>query len=156
MDVDAIIGAVRGVLTGTVGSVRTVPSGTFTELVTGDTSDPETWMRARHGASGALQAMADVEIGAPSPTGWIGPPHASSAVWRLPVDVLLYYGALPFADLTPSHRYTIRAQAAEDAVTVTLALMWPGNVTSDATATATGIVSGMLHQAGEPSVERED
>jgi len=156
MDVDAIANAVRGVLTGTVGTVRTVTSGKFTEKVHAATADPEIWIRARQGTAGALQAMADVEIGTPRQTGWVGPVSANTGVWVLPVDVLLYYAALPFADVTPSRRYDIRAQAAEDAVTATLALTWPGNLVQDVSANATAIVSGLLHKRGEPVVEREE
>jgi hypothetical protein len=155
MDVDAISDAVRGVLTGTVGTVRTVASGKFTEKIHGNAADPEVWIRARQGSSGALQAMADVRIGAARRTGWIGPANANKNIWVLPVDVLLYYAALPYADLVPGRRYDIRAQAAEDTVTVTLALTWPGNLTEDVSSNATGIVPGGFVARGEPAIERE-
>lgn len=156
MDVDAIANAIRGVLTGTVGSIRTVASGKFTELVHGDAADPEIWIRGRQGSEGALQAMADVMIGSPRRTTWIGPPSASQGVWVVPVAVHLYYASLPYSDLVPARRYDIRAQAAEDAVAVGLALTWPGNLTQDVDSNATSIVSGILHPRGEPRVFREE
>lgn len=155
MDVDAITNAVRGVLTGTVGSVRTVATGKFGEDVHDASTDLEAWIRGRSGTEGALQAQADVRIGTPRRTGWIGPPNANQGTWVVPVDVVLYYAALPYSDLVPARRYDIRAQAAEDAVTVTLALTWSGNLVQDASSNATGIVSGILHPRGEPVVERE-
>lgn len=155
MDVSAITSAVRGVLTGTVGTIRTVASGKFAEKVHGQITDPEVWIRARQGTSGALQAQVDVRTGVPRRTGWIGNPAASQGVWVLPVDIITYYASLPYADLVPARRYDIRDQAAEDAVTLTLALTWSGNLTQDADSNATGIVSGILHPRGEPSVERE-
>ena len=156
MDVDAIAGAVRGVLTGTLGTVRTVPSGRFAQKVHADVSEPEAWVRGRSGAAGALQAQCDVQIGAARRTGWIGPSTANLGVWIVPLDVLLFYAALPFADLAPARRYDIRAQAAEDTVLASLALCWPGNLTQDTLSAPTGIVSGVLHPRGEPTVEREE
>lgn len=156
MNVDAITGAIRGVLTGTVGTIRVVAAGKFTELVHGDTSDPEVWIRGRQGAAGTLQAMADVRLGVPERTGFIGNPAADRNVWELPLDVHLYYASLPYSDLVPARRHDIRAQAAEDVVTLALALTWPGNLLTDASAVATGIVSGILHPRGEARVDREE
>lgn len=156
MDVDAISTAVREVLTGTLGSVRTVTAGKFEENVHDESSDAEMWLRGRSGTAGALQAQADVRIGTARQTGWAGPPSANITVWVLPLEVGLYYAAQPYGDLVTSRRYLIRAQAAEDAVTVTQALTWPGNLTATAAAAATGIVSGILQPRGEPVVEREE
>ena len=150
MNVDAITDAVRGVLMGTAGSVRTVTVGRFAEDVHDDTEDGAAWVRGRTGAAGALQAQADIRVGVPRRTGWVGSQAASIGVWVLPLTVVLRYAVPALVDLREDVRYAIRAQAAEDAVEVGLALTWPGNVPS------VSVVSDVLHAAGTPTVERED
>lgn len=149
MDVDAIIGAVRGVLQGDLGVVRTVPSTTFAEKMTAAVEDEAAWLRAR------VRSQVEVRHGLPIQTGWGGPPNANVGVWTMPIDVVMTYAVRAHADLIPARRYTVSAQAAEDAATVQLALGHAGNLTVDESSNATGIVSGFLHRRGDPRVERD-
>jgi hypothetical protein len=151
----AIVDAITGVLSGALGSVRTIPAGRFATDLHDDSSDAEAWVRGRHGAAGTLQAQADVRIGAALHTTWVGPPSADLGLWLLPIDVVLRYAAEPYADLDATRRRTIREQALTDAHLVSLALMWPGQLTVDTGGTPTGITSGLLHQRAAPRISRE-
>lgn len=143
IDASAVLDAVRGVLAGTLGSVRTVGSTELDETSHGQTSDGERWIRA----TGTVQA--DVQItGGPWQTTAIGPSTASAGVWVLGLTVELSYSISPYADLTPARRYTARQEAIEDVEKITLALCWPNNVAVDASANATGLISGRLSRQG--------
>lgn len=143
IDASAVLDAVRGVLAGTLGSVRTVGSTELDETSHGQTSDAERWIRA----SGTVQCDVQVTSG-PWQSVALGPTTASAGLWILGLVVELSYAISPYADLTPARRYAARQEAIEDVEKVSLALCWPGNVDVDGSANATGLVSGRLSRQG--------
>ena len=138
IDASAVLDAVRGVIRGELGSVRTV-STTYGEESHEATSDAERWIR------GAAEVQADVQVtSGPWHSGAVGPGTASSGLWVLGLVVELSYSLAPYADLTPGTRYAARQSATKDVERLTLALTWPGNLSVDGSANATGLVSGRL------------
>lgn len=150
MNAERIGDAIRGVLLGTLGSVRTVPVGTFGETVHSGTPDSARWIRAK------VRAQADVRLPPPARTGIVGSAHASVAILAQDVFITITYAADATEDLIPDRRAEIRARAENDGRTVTDALEWPGNLEVDTSAQATGLVSGLLLESAPPRVTRED
>lgn len=154
MNGDAIVGAIRGVILGELGSVRTVPAGAFGEGV------PSTWPGGDDGARRLLadaKKTFDVHLGLPRRTNAVGPSTASRAVLALDVRVTLTYAITLVADtFDAGHRYAARALASEDALTITQALEWPGNLLVDTEGAVTKLVSGRLGEGAPPRVVRED
>lgn len=142
MDADAILDAIRNVVKGAAGSVRTVPAGTFGEDVHEDIPDGARWLRAK------VKKQFDVSLRPPRRTSAVGPVNGSRALLELWIDVRLTYAADAVEDLIEERRYAVRALAADDALAVTQALTWPGNVA--------GLVSSKLRQREAPVVARED
>ena len=117
IDASAVLDAVRGVIRGELGSVRTV-STTYGEESHEATSDAERWIR------GAAEVQADVQVtSGPWHSGAVGPGTASSGLWVLGLVVELSYSLAPYADLTPGTRYAARQSATEDVERLTLALL---------------------------------
>lgn len=152
MDADAIYGAIRGVITGALGSVRTVPAGTFVEgLPSSIQADGARWLRAK------AKRSFDVEIPPAARSRDLGPSTASRALLDLEVLVTLTY-ALSVVPETESkdYRFAARAQAIEDALAISQALTWPGNLVTDESANATGLVGQALLSELGTRVKRED
>jgi hypothetical protein len=138
VDADALITAIRDVIKGDAGSVRTVPAG-FGEDVAADTPDAAKWLRG---------TSFDVRFRPPRRTPGVGPVNGSRALLVVEVDVRLTYRVEKHAALVESRRYEVRAQAGEDALTITQALTWPGNVP--------GFVGAQLRQRSGGAVTRAD
>lgn len=147
MDADAILTAVEECLLGTIGSVRTVASGTFAR-------------RAYEGLDLTLAARAmetprfEVELRSIERTGAIGPRSASVSVEE--VEVLCRFVFSTDHELQDAERTSKRAEAAEKILTARRALEWPGNLTQTAAAAPTGLVSGCLTADTGATVKRED
>lgn len=150
MNGDAIVGAIRGVIRGELGSVRTVPASAFGEDVHAGVEDGAKWIRAK------VKKRFDVQLSPPERTRDLGPPTANRAVLAIVVIVTLTYAVDHTEDLIDARRYEVRALAAEDALVVTQALSWPGNLAVDGAAAATGLVSAMLRESAPPRTTRED
>ena len=152
MDADAILAAVRGVILGDLGTVRTVPAETFVDGVPADLRADEP--RRQRSVS---KPSFDVELDPPFATGAVGPRDASRALLSVPITVTLSYAITDTADAANgTERRRIRALAAEHANTITQALGWGRNVEIDGDANPTGIIPGGLSPAGRPVVKRED
>ena len=147
MDADAIILNVRGVLLGSQGNVRTVPAALFGEGVHEDLNDDAKWIRAK------VRPRFDVKLSPSRPTGAVAPRTANRAVLAIDVIVTLTYASGPTEDLIDARRNLIRAQAAENALTVQQALEWPSNLPQ----ASTGLISSRLSmKPGWPRISRED
>ena len=151
MDADAILGAVRGVLLGDLGSVRTIPADTFNEGVPAELVNDQ----ARRNSVVEQTPAFDVEITPPRRTRAVGPSMASRAVLSIEVTVRLTYAITKVADVEGStHRRAVRAQAAEHALLVTQALTWNRNLEDDGT-DPTNLINGSLIERSSRQV-RED
>lgn len=135
MDADAILTAVEEVLLGTLGSVRTVPAGTFAR-------------RAYEGLDVTLAARAlevprfELEVTRSMRTGAIGPKTGPIGVDRVVVNVRFVFSTAH--ELGDAARTATRAEALEKVRTARLALEWPGNLAATAAAAPTGLISSCL------------
>lgn len=145
----AILGAVRGVVTGALGSVRTLTADEFAEDAETET-DAARWLRA------TIKPGFDVSGPPPRRSSALGPSNASRAVLLQDVDVRLTYASEALQDLIPARRYAVRAAANDAAVAVTQALTWAGNLLEDESATSTGLIGAALYERAAPAVVRED
>lgn len=139
IDASALLDAVRGVIRGELGTVRTIASSEYAEQAHADSGDDEVWLRA----TGTVQADLSIDSG-PSQTSAVGPGTASRGIWEIMLRANLTYAIGPYADLTPARRYAAREEAIEDLERLILALTWPGNLSVDGSANATNLVSGRL------------
>lgn len=153
MNESAIVEAVRGVIRGELGSVRTVPADTFGDGM------PASWLAmdsARRLRTG-VKSTFDVEIDPAQRTAAVGPPTASLSVEAIRLTITLTYALAAVADaVTDDYRHGVRTGAAADARTIRLALEWPGNLLVDGDANATGLISGRLQAQGPARRKRED
>lgn len=152
MNAAAILGAIRGVLRGELGSVRTVPADTYVDGIAASI-DADGARRLRSLSRRGF----DVEVPPPVRTGALGPPTASRSILALTARVTL---VLPIAIVAETasadHRHTVRAEAMEAARVIADALEWPGNLARDGEGTPTGLVSQRLQEAASPRIARED
>lgn len=151
MDADAILAAIRAVLLGTQGSVRTVPTGTFVEGVPAEFDEDH----AKAHASVATPSF-DVEIAPAQLMVDTGPANATPVMLRVPITVTLTYHLAPEAAMATTERRRVRALAVGNANTATQALQWNRNVEEDPDSNATGIIPGGLRPTGEPRIKREE
>lgn len=155
---DAIVSAIRGVILGELGEVRTVPAGAWIEGQPAQFGvhgglDADTTRRLR--ASG--QRLFDFELAPPRRTGAVGSSAAAQAIHSLEVRIVLWLPITLVADTaSTAHRRSVRAEMMEQARVITDALEWPGNLTRDPEGTDTSLVSGMLREAAAPRIVRED
>lgn len=152
MDADAILAAIRGVLLGELGTVRTIPAGTFLDGVPASLVDD-----ASRAGRALTKPCFDIELDPALATSAVGPRDASRALLSMPVKITLTY---PITDVNDAENGTerrrIRALAAEQANMVTQALEWGRNVEEDGDGTPTGIIPGGLRAVSRPIVRRED
>ena len=145
----AIMGAIRGVVTGALGSVRTLTADAFSED-TETEADEARWLRA------TIAPGFDVSGPPPRRSSALGPSNASRAVLMQDINVRLTYASEALQDIIPARRYAVRAQANTDAVEVTKALTWAGNLAVDESASSTGLIGAALYERAAPAVVRED
>lgn len=159
MDAVAILGAIRGVIRGELGSVRVVPADAFGEGLPAsyqgdspiDPGDGARWLRAN------AKKSFDVELDPPGRSPALGPSTASKALLVVGVRVTLVYAITIIGDVASAdYRFAARALAAEDTYTITAALEWPGNLRVDTEDAETALVSQRLSAVGRPRVVRED
>lgn len=149
MDADAILAALRGVLLGDLGSVRTIAADTFIDAAVGN----DTARAARANTKPTF----DIELGPARRTRDVGPPDAAQAMLELPVRITLTYPITATNDAANgTERRRVRALAAEHARDIEAALGWGRNVEVDGDANATGIIPGGVMPAGPWTVRRED
>lgn len=149
MDADAILAAIRGVLLGDLGSVRTIAADTFIDAAVGN----DTARAARANTKPTF----DIELGPARRTNDVGPPDAAQAMLSVPIRITLTYPLVATNDAADgTERRRVRALAAEHARDVEAALGWGRNVEVDGDANATGIIPGGVMPDGAAFVKRED
>src|SRR5690606_31616180 len=105
VNADAILDAVRGVIRGELGSVRTVPAGAFGDgLPTRAPDDRARWLRS------IAKPSFDVELPPPRASGAVGPSTANVAILAIEVLVTLTYTISHVAEVeSADHRKRVRA-----------------------------------------------
>ena len=136
MNTAAISTAIGEVLTGSLGSTRTVPAGTFSEGVHDGSSEAQMNQRALAGP------RFFVRLEDPSRLPAVGPSTSNRVVLEMGVKVVLTY--LAPQEIRATGRRAIEATAIDNGETVRRALEWPGNLTQTAAGAATGLVSGCI------------
>ena len=144
----AISTAIREVVRGELGVVRTVPDDAFAE---GNFDGLEERARQRRAFE---KKGVDVAFRSPERTDALGPPDANLEILRLEVDLVLTHS--PRHRVEEEERHAIRAEVSDDVVTVRRALSRSGQMVTTAAGTATGLVSGMLTERAAPLTVRED
>lgn len=158
MNAEAITAAIREVIRGELGSVRTVPVGEWIEGVPAQLGmhgglDGDTARRLR--AEG--RRLFDVEVAPARRTGAVGSSAASHSLLAITTRIVLWLPITLVAEtVSADHRYAARADALEQAQVIREAIEWPGNLLATADGTPTGIVSGRLGEAQTPRIVRED
>lgn len=132
---DALMVALRELLTGKIGSVRTVAAGSL------KLGGPEGMTEATLAHRAKEKERIEIELTPPVSQGFLGV-MCDRWLERSDITVRLTHSAdhqqLDIA------RHTLRAAAADDHTTIGLALTWPGNLAATYDGTATGLVSGCL------------
>lgn len=152
MNTAAIYSAIRGVIEGRLGSVRTVPAGAL-ELglpVEDDDHDRARWLRAQRAP------RYDVAISPPARSDALGPWTCDRSLNTVDVVITLCYPLVRLGDMHSAARFAVRSGANDTTRLVTEALSWPGNLAADESGTPLGLVSQCLVPVGEPIALRED
>src|SRR5690606_6135867 len=157
VNAEAITTAIRQLIRGELGSVRTVPAG---EWIEGQPAQ-----RGMHGgldgdSTRRLRAegkrLFDVEVAPARRTIAVGSSAASHSLLAITARVVLWLPITLVAEtVSADHRYAARADALEQAQVIREAIEWPGNLLATADGALTGIVSGRLGEAQTPRIVRE-
>ena len=145
-----VLTAIREVCEGSVGSVRTVVSDTMLSGLHTGMAD------ARKATLALVKPRFDVQ-----PVAWgkhVSTPSVKGtvAIREIQLNLLVSYHLEITDDLNQAEKEAIRATVFNNAETIRQALTFPGNLTQTASATSTGLVSGLLEEIGEFKVIRED
>lgn len=148
MNSAAIYGAIRGVMEGRLGSVRTIPPGTFELGIPGDDDqDRARWLKSKRAP------RYDVTIDTPQRSEGLGPVTGDCALIAIRVSVQLTYPLVRMRDATAHSRFEVRSKAADDSHAIKRALTWPGNLAADEDGTPTRLVSKCLRESTGPEPE---
>lgn len=147
----AILRAIHEVLTGTIGTIRTVPAGTVRAGAWDKISDEKLAADALVRARFEVEPIEDVDSGA------IAPSTAPLVVDRFSVRVRLGFSpAKTTGELDEETRRAARVAIWDELKRCQDALGFAGNLVQDSTAAPTNLVGAALEPAGPARIVRED
>lgn len=150
MNTTAIQTRLREVLDGGAGTLRTIDSGRFdgTGHYSGQSIEAQ-------GIRSLVKPLIEAEIVSVGRHPDSPPAMHSDALREVEVEIRVIRHAELTDKLTASTRDALKGLAAQDADVVAQALTFPGNLTSTAAGTATGLLTGLMMYTGRSTINLE-